>query len=169
MTTAHTSTDVPVSRFTDVMARLAAGVVVVTARDLDGEPCGLLVSSLCSYSVAPPSVLAVIDRAARSYTALRTATEFGVHLLTASQAETAAVFAGRSRRKFDAVSWEWDGAVPRLHGPGDYLRCRGDAMLLHGDHAILIGRVCHCDPPPEASHPLVYYGRRLGWRLTPAD
>ena len=160
---------VPVARFTDVMARLVSGVAVVTARGTAGEPCGLLVSSLCSYSVAPPSVLAVIDRAARSYAALRAAPEFGVHLLTASQTELARVFAGRSPHKFDAVPWEWDGTVPRLAGPGDYLRCRTDTVLDHGDHAIVIGRVSHCAPPPEAARPLVYYGRVLGWRLTPPD
>lgn len=154
--------------FTDVMARLTAGVAVVTARRSDGEPCGLLVSSLCSYSVAPPSVLVAIDQTARSYPALCAAREFGVHMLVAAQAELADVFASRERRKFDRVDWTWDGAVPRLAGPGDYLRCRASAVVVHGDHAVVIGEVDRCESHAEPMEPLVYYRRRLGWRLTPA-
>jgi flavin reductase ActVB len=155
--------------FIDVMARLTAGVTVVTARRSDGGPCGLLVSSLCSYSVAPPSVLFAIDQSARSYPALCAAREFGVHLLVAAQTELAGVFAGRGRRKFDQVGWDWDGAVPRLDGVADYLRCRTSAVIVHGDHAVVIGEVNRCESRTEPTEPLVYYGRRLGWRLTPPE
>jgi len=38
---------------------------------------------------------------------------------------------------------------------------------LRGDHAIVIGEVDRCESPEEPMEPLVYYRRRLGWRLTP--
>jgi flavin reductase (DIM6/NTAB) family NADH-FMN oxidoreductase RutF len=153
--------------FTEAMAHLASGVAVVTARQPDGAPCGLLISSVCSYSVAPPSVLIAVAEQARSYFALVGSTGFGVHLLNRSDTDLAGVFAGRGDDKFRHLRWSWDGPVPRIAGVGGYLRCAPSAVFHHGDHAIMVGEVLHCQV--EAGEPLVYFGRRLGWSLAMAD
>ncbi|MEO3776554.1 flavin reductase family protein [Micromonospora sp. B11E3] len=151
--------------FTEAMARLASGVAVVTSRQPDGAPCGLLVSSICSYSVRPPSVLVSIGRESRSYRALLGQAEFGVHLLGSGDGPVAQVFAGRGDDKFAGLDWGWDDLVPRLHHVPVYLRCLRRRVFEHGDHAILIGEVAD----GEISHgePLVYYRRALDWRLEP--
>ncbi|MFJ8582542.1 flavin reductase family protein [Micromonospora sp. NPDC093277] len=151
--------------FTEAMARLASGVAVVTARQPGGAPCGLLVSSICSYSVRPPSVLVSIGRESRSYRSLLGQAEFGVHLLGSGDGPIARLFASRSDDKFAGLHWAWDGSVPRLDATPVYLRCVRRRVFEHGDHAIVIGEVAD----GEISHgePLVYYRRALDWRLEP--
>ncbi|MDF3290507.1 flavin reductase family protein [Streptomyces silvisoli] len=153
----------PAEVFAEAMSSLVSGVAAVTARTASGDPCGLLVSSICSYSAAPPSVLVAVDRSARSYDALLRAPEFGVHLLGADQQELARVFASRSDDKFGGRRWDWDGAVPRLTGSLAYLRCATSRIVEHGDHAVLIGEVASCRMAP--GEPLVYFRRALDWRL----
>ncbi|WP_152645880.1 flavin reductase family protein [Streptacidiphilus albus] len=152
--------------FREAMAQLVSGVVVVCARQADGAPCGLLVSSVCSYSVQPPSVLLAVARTARTYRALAAGAGFGVHLLGSEHAALAAVFAGRGDDKFAGVGWDWDGEVPRLLGVPGYLRCATRASFQHGDHAILVGEVEHCSL--GSGEPLLYFRRRLDWRLSAA-
>ncbi|MDT0268673.1 flavin reductase family protein [Streptomyces sp. DSM 44915] len=149
--------------FADVMAALASGVAVVTTGHPDLTPHGLLVSSLCSYSADPPSLLVSVAETSRSYPALTEGAAFGVHLLGRGDAALAALFAGRGD-KFARLAWSWDGTVPRLAGHRAYLRCARAATFQHGDHAVVIGEVVHCEP--DHDEPLVYYRRRLGWQLT---
>lgn len=149
--------------FADAMAGLASGVAVVTAERPSGQPCGLLVSSICSYSASPPSILVAIGRERASYTAIARCAEFGVHLMGVDDADTAAVFASRRDDKFADVSWRWDGTVPRLSAAPVFLACARRAVLHHGDHAVVIGDVIRADR--RTAEPLVYYRRRLGWRL----
>ncbi|MGW7006543.1 flavin reductase family protein [Streptomyces sp. NPDC054933] len=153
----------PAEVFTDAMSSLVSGVAAVTTRTVSGDPCGLLVSSICSYSAAPPSVLVAVDRSARSYDALVRAAEFGVHLLGAAQQDAARVFASRSDDKFGGQDWDWDGPVPRLADSLVYLRCATSRIVEHGDHAVLIGEVASCRTAP--GEPLVYFRRALNWRL----
>ncbi|SDF42631.1 flavin reductase ActVB [Lentzea fradiae] len=152
-----------VATFTDAMSRLVSGLAVVTTRQDNGTPCGLLVSSICSYSVNPPSVLVVVDHASRCHEPLRRSTEFGVHLLGIAQERTARTFASRGADKFADVAWEWDGSVPRLCPAPIYLRCTTTALFGHGDHTVLIGEVTRTEV--EDAEPLVFYRRLLDWRL----
>jgi flavin reductase ActVB len=149
--------------FTEAMTRLVSGVAVVTAQRADGRPCGLLVSSICSYSVKPPSVLFAVDQASRSYATLVECAQFGVHVLGSTQSTVASVFASRSDDKFADVPWYWDARVPRLADVPVYLPCTAREVFRHGDHAIIIGDVISGDVQP--GDPLVCYRRRLGWRL----
>lgn len=160
-----------VAAFTEGMAHLASAVAVVTARQEDGSPCGLLVSSVCSYSVAPPSVLLTVAASARAYPAFAAGAPFGVHVLSGADTRTAEVFARKGADRFAAVPWSWDGQVPRLADVPWYLRCVSAAVFPHGDHAVVIGEVVRCERDAGSGRePLVYYRRRLGWRLAaPGD
>lgn len=151
--------------FTEAMARLVSGAAVISGRRADGSPCGLLVSSLSSYSVAPPSVMLALARGSRTYRAMdaRVGTSFGAHLLGSGDEALAKVFAGRSEDKFAGLAWDWDDGTPRLAGVPVYLKCRVSAVFPHGDHAVLVGEVAGC--AVADAEPLVYYRRRLDWRL----
>ncbi|RKT06662.1 flavin reductase (DIM6/NTAB) family NADH-FMN oxidoreductase RutF [Streptomyces sp. 3211.6] len=155
----------PVARFTEAMARLVSGVAVVSARRADGSPCGLLVSSVSSYSVAPPSVMLALSRDSRTYRAMeaRVGTPFGVHLLGSADEALARVFAGRGEDKFAGVAWDWDEGRPRIAGVPVYLGCRAAAVFPHGDHVVLLGEVADCTV--RDATPLVHYRRRLDWHL----
>ncbi|SEQ92697.1 flavin reductase ActVB [Lentzea xinjiangensis] len=153
----------PVAAFTDAMSRLVSGLAVVTTRQAGGQPCGLLVSSICSYSVAPPSVLVVLDHASRCRDPLARCAEFGVHVLGSDEERTARTFASRGADKFAGVGWEWDGAVPRLCAAPIYLRCTAKAVFDHGDHTVLIGEVTRT--AVAEAEPLVCYRRQFDWGL----
>jgi flavin reductase ActVB len=161
--TENVTAALPAATFTDAMSRLVSGLAVVTTRQPGGRPCGLLVSSICSYSVDPPSVLVVVDHASRCCEPLTHCAEFGVHVLGSAQERTARTFASRGADKFADIAWEWDGSVPRLCAAPIYLRCNATAVFDHGDHTILIGEVTRTEV--EEAEPLVFYRRLFDWRL----
>ena len=150
--------------FRDAMAALVSGVAAVTTRRDDGEPCGLVATSISSFSAAPPSVLVSIGHVSRCHTALIECERFGVHLLSAGQEAEARRFASLDEDKFAGADWSWDEDVPALAGATVYLRCRRSALFELYDHSILIGDVI-AGQRTEAE-PLVYMGRRMDWRLT---
>ena len=162
--TENVAAGLPVATFTDAMSRLVSGLAVITTRQASDRPCGLLVSSICSYSVDPPSVLVVVDHASRCREPLTHCAEFGVHVLGTAQERTARKFASRDADKFADISWEWDGPVPRLCAAPIFLRCTATAVFDHGDHTILIGEVTRTCV--EDAEPLVFYRRLFDWRLT---
>lgn len=149
--------------FTDMMSRLASGLAALTVRDGLGQPCGLLVSSLASYSTRPPSVLVSVARTSRSWQWLVAGAVFGAHLLGRADEGVARTFAGHGADKFAEVDWEWDNGVPRLRHSPIYLRCAVAATFHHGDHTVVIGEVA--GGRAEESDPLVYYRRTYDWRL----
>jgi flavin reductase (DIM6/NTAB) family NADH-FMN oxidoreductase RutF len=146
------------------MAALVSGVAVVTARREDGRPCGLLATSVSSFSAAPPSVLASIGHASRCHSALIECRHFGVHLLRSDQAALADLFAGQAEDKFETLEWSWDEDVPVFAGALVYLRCRRSALFELYDHSILIGDIA--GGSRADGDPLVYMERRMDWRLT---
>jgi flavin reductase ActVB len=150
--------------FRDAMAGLCSGVAVVTARRSDGAPCGLLATSISSFSADPPSVLASIGHASRCHNSLIESPSFGVHVLRADQESLAHAFADPvDEAKFGGLEWSWDGDVPRLGGALAYLSCRRSALFELYDHSILIGDVTGGGREP--GEPLVYMARRMDWRL----
>ncbi|WP_327302192.1 flavin reductase family protein [Streptomyces sp. NBC_01298] len=150
--------------FRETMAHLVSGVAVVTVSSPQGVPGGLLVSSITSYGTDPATVMLAVSRTARTYSLLREAEEFGVHLLASDQTELAGIFAGHQDDKFTGIAWEWDGTVPRVSGSMAYLRCRTVMFTPFADHAIAVGQVAGLKI--EGGEPLVYFKRRLGWHLS---
>src|SRR3954470_12956651 len=111
------------------MAGLASGVAVITARRSDEHPCGLVATSVSSFSASPPSVLVSVAHTSRCHAALTGRDAFGVHLLAAGQERAGHVFAGLGDDKFAGVEWSWDGDVPRIADTLSYLRCRRSALF----------------------------------------
>jgi flavin reductase (DIM6/NTAB) family NADH-FMN oxidoreductase RutF len=151
--------------FVEAMAGLCSGVAVITARRPDGNPCGLVATSVSSFSAAPPSVLVSVDHGSRCHRPLVDGDRFGVHVLAADQEPLARVFAGKGDEKFAGVDWSWDDGVARIDGCLSYLRCRRSALFELYDHSLLVGDVT--GGAVKQSEPLVYMWRRMGWRLVP--
>ena len=152
------------SLFRESMAGLCSGVAVVTARRDDGSPCGLVATSVSSFSAAPPSVLVSIGHTSRCHTALIECERFGVQLLRDDQADVAELFASLAEDKFEGLDWRWDEDVPVIGGVLAYLRCRRSALFELYDHSILVGDVAGGER--SEGRPLVYMDRRMDWRLT---
>ena len=150
--------------FREAMAGLCSGVAVVTARRDDGNPCGLVATSVSSFSARPPSVLVSVDHSSRCHRALVDGDSFGVHVLAADQEQLAHVFAGKGDDKFAGVDWSWDEDVARLGGALAYLRCRRSALFELYDHSLLVGDVTG-GVVSDGGEPLVWWSRAFGWRL----
>ena len=149
--------------FRDAMAELCSGVAVVTGRTAAGAPCGLVATSVSSFSAHPPSVLASISHASRCHGALTEGDNFGVHLLGAHQQAVAQVFAGLDDDKFAGLDWRYEDDTPRIDGALSFLRCRRSAVFELYDHTLLIGDVV--GGSVEAGEPLIYKSRSMAWRL----
>jgi flavin reductase ActVB len=153
--------------FREAMAGLVSGVAVITARRDGGDPCGLVATSVSSFSANPPSVLVSVDHSSRCHRALVDGDTFGVHVLARHQEQLAHVFAGRGEDKFAGLEWTWDDGVAQIAGALSYLRCRRSALFELYDHSLLVGDVTGgC---VEAGEPLVWMRRGFGWRLAEPD
>ena len=147
------------------MARLPAGVVVVSARLGTGFR-GLTASSLVSVSADPPMVMVGLEREATTRTAVLEAKAFNVSVLARAQEFIAERFAGRA----PAVDAAWreiphragTNGIPLIDGCTAWLECSLVAVHPAGDHDIVVGRV---DVAVQgAGDPLILWDRSF-WTL----
>ena len=147
------------------MARLPAGVVVITARVGDAFR-GLTASSLVSISLDPPLVLVGLERESATRAAVLETKAFNASLLTRSQEFLADRFAGRA----PALDLEWrtlphrlgTNGIPLLDGCAAWLECRLVQVHQAGDHDICVGEVLAAGI--GSGDPLVLWDRTF-WTL----
>src|SRR2546428_12135971 len=126
------------------MARLPAGVVVISAR-IGDEFRGLTASSLVSISLEPPMVLVGLERESATRAVVLETHAFNVSLLTRSQEFIADRFAGRAP-SID-VTWRTvphrlgTNGIPLVEGCAAWLECRLVGVHEAGDHDICVGAV----------------------------
>jgi flavin reductase (DIM6/NTAB) family NADH-FMN oxidoreductase RutF len=126
------------------MARLPAGVVVISARVGDGYR-GLTASSLVSISLEPPMVLVGLEHESATRAAVVESKAFNVSVLTASQEFIADRLAGRA----PAVDLKWQSiphrlgtnGIPLIEGSVAWLECRLVQIHPTGDHDVCVGEV----------------------------
>ena len=151
--------------FRDVMARLPAGVVVVSARIGTGYR-GLTASSLVSVSAEPPLVMVGLEREATTRTAVIEGKAFNVSVLARAQEFIAERFAGRA----PAVDAEWreiphrigTNGIPLIEGCIAWLECSLLEVHAAGDHDICVGRVAVA--VQGSGDPLILWDRSF-WTL----
>jgi flavin reductase (DIM6/NTAB) family NADH-FMN oxidoreductase RutF len=130
--------------FRDVMARLAASVVVVSVRLGEGFR-GLTATSLVSISSEPPMVLVGLERVTLTRNAVVESKAFNVSVLTRSQEFIAERFAGRA----PAVAEAWHdvphhlgtNGIPLIDDCAAWLECTLAQVHEAGDHDICVGEV----------------------------
>jgi flavin reductase (NADH) len=152
-------------RFRDVMARLPAGVVIISAR-LNQEFRGLTASSLVSISLEPPLVLVGLERESTTRAAVLASRAFNVSLLTRDQEFIADRLAGRA----PAVDPTWQSiphrlganGIPLVEGSAAWLECRLVEVHPAGDHDICIGEVEAAST--GSGNPLILWDRAF-WTL----
>ncbi len=151
--------------FRDALARLASGVVVVSARTADRYH-GLTASTLISVSLDPPLVLVAMEHETATLAAVRESRLFGVSVLTRGQEFLAERFAGRA----PAVEALWTSTphrlgangVPLLEGCAAWLECAVSDIHAAGDHDVCIGQVTTAIV--GAGDPLILWDRSF-WTL----
>ncbi|MFF8959417.1 flavin reductase family protein [Streptomyces sp. NPDC014894] len=161
--------------FRAAMARLAAGVVLVTAHDPDegprGEDIGMTATAFVSVSLDPPLVMVSLRNGSRMDDLLAEQPHWAVSVLSGSQRHIAGRFAMKGRVSdrllFEDIPWsrgEVSGA-PLVGGALTTLECRTEQRVVAGDHTLVIGRVLKVGPAGADGGPLTYFQgkyRQLG-------
>ncbi len=152
--------------FRQAMRCFANSVCIVAARNGQTRG-GATVTSVCSVSLSPPSLLVCINRNSASRNLLHESRFFSVSILTEEDSALADVFAGRTERKdweskfaFAAERWGEDqNETPILNGALATAVCEPKTWLESGSHSIVIGEVQLALAASHWEAPLVYaYG-----------
>jgi flavin reductase (NADH)/flavin reductase len=131
-------------RFRAAFRRHSTTVTVLTYHDKEGRACGMTATSVASLSASPPSLIACVNRTARSRDDIIAAGKFGVNVLGLSQQ---AIAAHCSRPGSDKVlQSEWlvedaDAATPLLRDALAHLDCRVARVHDEYTHSIVVADV----------------------------
>ena len=156
------------SMLREAMRNSASGVAIVTTDGPAGR-AGVTVSSFCSLSLSPPSVLVCIHGASRSLPTIIANELFAISLLSDDEENVARAFAGQipeyREDRFAATTWQTacTGALITKNAHAGF-DCRLSKHLQFGTHEILIGEVLATVARPK--QPLVYYNQGFH-RATP--
>ncbi|MFC7306414.1 flavin reductase family protein [Streptomyces monticola] len=159
--------------FRAAMSRLAAGVVLVTAREDslgEGGPVpedvGMTATAFMSVSLDPPLVLVSLRDGSRMDDLLAEQPRWGVSVLSESQRHIAGRFAMKGRISdrllFEDIAYvrgEASGA-PLVGGALSTLECETEQRVPAGDHTLVIGRVLTASLPSADGGPLMYFRGR---------
>jgi cob(II)yrinic acid a,c-diamide reductase len=154
--------NVPIAdRFRDAMRRTASGVAILTTDGPAGR-AGVTISTLCSLSMEPPSVIACVHQGNRALETVLANGVFAANALTDGQSRVARAFAGQipelRGNRFGAGTW---GALatgaPVLNGALASFDCRIAEAFTFGTHRILVGEVV--EVIDRAGGPLVFSDR----------
>ncbi|QDY81025.1 flavin reductase family protein [Streptomyces qinzhouensis] len=156
--------------FRAAMAKLAAGVVLVTAFDEDagphGENAGMTATAFVSVSLDPPLVMVSLRNGSRMDDLLTEQPLWAVSVLSESQRHIAGRFAMKGRLSdrllFEDIPYR-PGTIsgaPLVGGALATLECRTEQRVLAGDHTLVIGRVLEVGLPSAEGGPLLYFKGR---------
>ncbi|EST39537.1 hypothetical protein N566_01385 [Streptomycetaceae bacterium MP113-05] len=163
--------------FKAAMARLTAGVVLVSAHDPDdgprGEDVGMTATAFMSVSVEPPLVLVSVRDGSRMDEVLERQPRWAAALLTEGQRDIAGRFAMKGRlsdrllfRELPHERGEVSGA-PLLREALAVVECHTEQRVRAGDHNLVIARVLASSVRHgEGTGPLAYFRGRYG-KLSP--
>lgn len=122
--------------------RFVTGVTIVTTRDRDAAPRGLIVNAFSSLSLQPPLVMVCIARTATASPALYQATHFGVNILGASHKTLVKLFSTPNTDRFQTEQWvDAPNRSPILTDAVASLEARVEERLLGESHTVFIGTV----------------------------
>lgn len=145
------------TQFRRVMGAFPTGVTIVAVADGPERIGGFTASSFVPLSLSPPLVLVCPQYGARTYTLLRDAARFTVHILGEDQAELARRFALAGAERSDLGDWRLDArGYPVLEGALAVVQCRAYQEYAGGDHAIFVGEVEDAWLNSDGRNPLLY-------------
>jgi flavin reductase (DIM6/NTAB) family NADH-FMN oxidoreductase RutF len=134
--------------FREAMRRLAASVMIVTSRDVEGQPHGMVASSVIPVSMDPPSMLVAVNRDAGLHPVLLRSRRFCVNLLSDQQHHLLLPFSQTALRsqRFRSDDWcnSWSNdteQLPWLPAAPAVIDCAVDLATEYGTHTLFVGRV----------------------------
>lgn len=150
-------------RFRDCMRRTASGVAILTTDGVQGR-AGVTVSTLCSLSMEPPSVIACVHRDNRALETILGNGVFVANVLADDQEHVAKAFAGMipELRENRFANAEWTTVIsdaPALQGALANFDCKIASTFDFGTHRILVGEVI--EVVSKESDPLLFIDRNF--------
>jgi flavin reductase (DIM6/NTAB) family NADH-FMN oxidoreductase RutF len=145
--------------FRDCVAAFATGVCVVTTHR-HNRPAGMTLNSFTSVSLDPMLIVVSLAHGTRTLETVTASERFAVSILHRRQRDTALAFAKRGSE------FPLDHAVRDPHGywvvPHSLaiLRCHVDAVVLAGDHDLVLGEVVHY--AGSGGEPLIFHRGAFG-------
>jgi flavin reductase (DIM6/NTAB) family NADH-FMN oxidoreductase RutF len=144
------------------MRRLAASVVVVTARD--GETrYAMAASAVTSLSMDPPSILLCVNKNASIYNILDHGRDFCVNVLSGAHEALSIACSGGQKGEGRFAIGDWrddpDTNTPFLGDAQASLICAVDDIHHYGTHGIFIGKVKRVHLHGDV-YPLIYVDGR---------
>ncbi|GAB2452098.1 flavin reductase [Nocardioides hungaricus] len=152
------------AQFIEAMSALPSAATIV-ATDGPGGRVGQTITSMCSVSADPPTVLFCIKHTSPLADAVVTNGIFAVNVLSCAQSDLAWAFAGRDRPEAPAYVFDEDWQ-PRASGApvhtesSAWFDCELTARDRIGTHFVCMGRVL--DSGVSHSHALTYGRRSFG-------
>jgi flavin reductase (DIM6/NTAB) family NADH-FMN oxidoreductase RutF len=144
------------------MRRLAASVVVVTARD-GGTRYAMAASAVTSLSMDPPSILLCVNKTASIYAILDHGRDFCVNVLSGAHEALSIACSGGQKGEGRFAIGDWrddpDTNTPFLGDAQASLVCAVDDIHHYGTHGIFVGKVKRVHLHGDV-YPLIYVDGR---------
>lgn len=152
-----------VAQYCDLMSVWPTGVAVVTGTDATGRRHGMTCNSLCSVSLAPPSLLVSLHVSTGTATAIRDSGVFCVNFLQAGRDDVSQAFASRNPDRFQDITWQESRFVRQpwlVDAAFALLECRLSSITTVHDHFLMVGDVLGVQR--SARDALLYHDRKYG-------
>jgi len=146
--------------------RYVASSVSVVAVSIDGEPQGMLATSICSVTTEPPTILASINRSASIHDQIAKDGRFCTSILSKTQLDAARTFSERDgSERFADCKWDTlTTGAPAIIGALSNIDTEVEAQIPVGTHTLFIGRVVALRGGSDVDDlgPLIYCDRTYG-------
>ena len=124
------------------MASFASGVTAITTREAD-QCMGLIATSVCSLSAAPPSLIICVNKSASAHDVILRQKYFAVNLLADNQKSVAQRFASyKGADRFEPALWtSLSTGAPILRDALVAFDCTVLAVHDGFSHSIIVGEI----------------------------
>jgi len=124
------------------MASFASGVTAITTREAD-QSMGLIATSVCSLSAAPPSLIICVNKSASAHDVILRQKYFAVNLLADNQKSVAQRFAShKGAERFEPALWTaLSTGAPILKDALVAFDCTVLAVHDGFSHSIIVGEI----------------------------
>lgn len=145
-----------------VLGEYPTGVSLVTTRDSEGEPAGMIVGSFVAVSEDPALIGFFAGTHSSTLPQIVASGHFTVSVLTDSHEGFCRIFTQKAADRWTAAQFEESATgSPRLVDAVVWFEASIESVHPYGDHSFVVGRVTELGTGPGGKLPLLF--RRAGY------
>lgn len=154
-------TGIDSATFRQVLGSYPTGVAIITARDPQGNPAGMVVGTFTSVSLDPPLVGFLPDKKSSSWPLIEQSGRFCVNILGSDSQALCRQVSGKGD-KFAGVSYEVsEHGLPVLGDAIARIECTIHSVNDAGDHWFVLGNVLGLEVTRDVD-PMIFHRGRYG-------